>query len=504
MSVLRTAEFRNGRLFVGLSVGFMVGVAATTLFLPDHPDQTLAASGADEFSTSLGTTDVTGGAGTTTDDTTDAVRDGTTGESSAGASSGTGPQDAAGTPLGVSGGGGGENGETVTVKLGIACLDLGALSALGPDFDVGDCEKQYMAALEMARAEILPGTGLDIELAFREVDMLDASSQRAACVGLIQEDRVFAVIAPAPSTTGILEDCVTKEFKTPLLGMGGETPATDARLAGLAPYYFVLGPTTSRMARNLPHFIESHGLFEKNVLGDPSVKVGIYYRDATLQRDEFQNMKQEMQALGRWSQVAEIMTTDQELGGPEDIVAARRFQTGMVDVAILRVDPIAQANFMNAAESQGYRPRYVVTDSEDAGPANYPAAQFDGMLSMSAFDNGLANTTDSPKAAACRARYKQAHGAVPDRTSSADNFMRRACDLMAAATHALVNGGREVSHGSYIAGAEAIRDLEGAIMSSASFGPGRHAGGDAQKTQRWVSACTCFHTAGPFAPFWVP
>ena len=178
-------------------------------------------------------------------------------------------------PLGTSGPGGGPKGGPAVnvrgvtanrIKIGIGIPDIGVVKALGPNYDVGNPREQMEAVLQGWKDRgLVPINGRDVEFDYRSYDIVGTQQQRAACEGWATDDKVFAVMAV--SNFWAHADCLTKEYRIPLLSSDGYTEDTW-KVSGNRLY--TLMPSTDKMFRNWMHWAHHRGLLTGK-------RIGLYY-----------------------------------------------------------------------------------------------------------------------------------------------------------------------------------------------------------------------------------
>ena len=383
------------------------------------------------------------------------------------------------------------------VRIGLAAIDVGALRALGPAFDVGD-RRQHVAAMVAGWREegLIPVAGRDVEFVVREYGVLDPAAKRAACVGLVRDDRVFAVVADARFADGV--QCVAREHRTPLIT--GESQAEEV-FDATAPYFFSMQMSLDRLFRNWIRWAHARGLLD-------DARVGIYYTDDPQEQRLVERViKRELVALGH-PVVAEA-TTNNELGGPEDALAVQRFQSTRVNVALLLR---SKAGFMQQAQARGYRPRYLETDAgfgtSDATTSTYPDAQWDGTFAMTGLRYGEAASGIGPTAEAawCVNNYERRTGDRIDPVveNGAWTSVVGTCDIGRVILHALRHAGPRLTKETFVAAIETVRRLPMGLYPDVSVHAGRRSGVDSQRTLRWGRSCRCWRVVTPFAPLYAP
>jgi hypothetical protein len=260
------------------------------------------------------------------------------------------------------------------VRIGVAAIDLGALRALGPSFDIGDRRKQFHALLEgWRRSKAVPVHGRQVEFVFRDYGVLSEPDKRAACIALVEDEKVFAVVADASFGSGV--DCVANEKRTPLLMSESRS---DEIFQRNAPWLFTLQMSQSRLLRNWIHWAHHRGALRGKT-------IGLYYFDDAPTHDLVnRTIRAELRRLGY--RIAAEATTNSELGGPQDALAVQRFRSEGVDLAMLLR---SKAGFMQQAEAQNYRPTYIESDlgfgTSDTTTSTYPAEHFNNAPTASAW-----------------------------------------------------------------------------------------------------------------------
>lgn len=507
---------RAGAVF-GVVVGVVVGLLTAVVAVPEHRD-TVGLPGAPGVDTGvIGRPPVSGPGGR-------GVADGAAGADVDGAAAGDvggGPGAGEAADSGSAGAAGADasqeaghepsgNGapsalargvQASSIKVGIAYPDLSAFRALGADYDSGDQVKQWQAVVEGWRRDgVLPVHGRDIELVFRSFNILSAQEQRAACVALVQDAKVFVVVATWFFGVGM--ECVSRELATPLLTQG-DPMAIDAFYRRMGPGFFTIAMSTDRMFRNWIHWASARGLLEGR-------RIGLYSGTDALSKHLVASVESQLQRFGQ-RPVVKVATDAPATGGPQDVIAAQRFQAERVDLALLMVSSIAQGNFMRQADTQGYRPAYIDNDfgsaTSNAAASTKPPSQYDGSWAMTQTTNGDAgaNRPVAPQAETCVSNYERYAGARrPQRETAEWGYILLACDLGRVLLAGLRHAGRGLDHASFVGGLEAIRGMAMDRHSPVTFTAEKHHGVDQQRTIQWRRSCACWATETDFAPLWSP
>jgi len=380
------------------------------------------------------------------------------------------------------------------IHLGIGIPDLGALAALGPDYDFGDPQDHIEALLAKWRDEgRLPVHGRDIVPFYRRYDIVGTDQQRAACKGWALDDKVFAVMAV--NQFWAEGQCVTAEEGLPLITSLSTYAAT---YEGTRDLYVDLQMSTERIVRNFAHWGHDMGHFEGRT-------IGIYYAsgyDGIPIQDGFIDT---MHQLGYEFEV-EITTDSGAYGSPSDNVAAQQFAANDVDLALLFVSAINQTNFMQQAESQLYRPTYLVTDiissTNDVATSTYPVAQYDGTYGLTNLRYGeeSAGLPKSPEAAACEDNYEAYSGKKIDYQSRPAEWLMllSGCDEGEVVLQAFERAGRDLNLQTFLDAIYQTTELELGLHSPVTLRRDLLGGTSAMRTVQWHGDCQCFHAIGDF------
>ena len=384
-----------------------------------------------------------------------------------------------------------------SITIGIGLLNLGALKSLGPAFDNGDRRAHFESILAAwKRDRVVPVHGRDIRFVYREYDPINVETQRAACAGLIQDGKAFAVVFD--STSPIASECVAREYETPVLTSDAPADEAFARSKG---NLFTLQMSLSRMLRNVPHWAKANG-----VLVTGKSRVGIYHLDDPATSDLVaRTLRPEFTKLGFEPVIA---TTDQSLGGPGDALAVQQFQARQVNVVVLLT---SKAGFMQQAQARGYKPQYIDNDylsgTTNTATSTYPADHFNGAKGITGqrYGEWKAGLAPPASARACVETYRRASGKTIDANAREAEYvaLNKACDATQVLMLGLQRAGPDLTHRGLVAAFETIKDLQLSIHGDITFAPGKHHGTELQRTVEWTSACRCWKAKGSFGPLWV-
>lgn len=385
------------------------------------------------------------------------------------------------------------------IRIGVGLPDISAIAALGPGYDDGDQRKQMEAVLDgWKRQGLVPVHGRDVEFVYREYNILSAEQARAACIGFVQDDKVFAVIAVHNFAAS---ECVAGEFRTPLLVSNAPGDLTFQRAH---PYLYALEASASRILRNWPHWAERRGLLRGKT-------IGLYMSSNEQAREEVaRTFTAELKKLGY--KIAVEVTTDSDTGGPTDAVAVQRFKAAGVDLVVL-VLGLGRTSFLQQAEAQNYRPTYIANDlgyaTTDTGAGTHDPNQWDGTYGMTGMRYGEAagGIPAPPEALACIANYERYSGrrGVTRESREAEWIAtNQGCDEARVMLYGLQKAGRNLTPATLVAALDSLTNMQQGIHSNTTFTPKKHDGGNLQRTLQWSRGCTCWKALSPFENFFLP
>lgn len=366
---------------------------------------------------------------------------------------------------------------------------------------LGDLKGMYEAQVDKFRkAGQLPVCGRDLQLVFHRYG-LDEASQRAACVDLATDKKVFAATGWGIPLAG---ECLAREFQTPVLG--SVYPIDEETIKRSWPYFFYTNMANGRVLRNFPHWAHAGGYLKDK-------KLGLFYRDdPTVKAQVDRNFKPNLQQLG-YSLAAEgVQGGDQT----STAVAVQRFQAAGAQVIFIMAE---HDGFSQAAETQGYRPQYLVAEYEGTGHtadgvvAGYLPSQWHGARAMTYYrraEQGKAGQQPVPAAGKeCVDDWARWSGEPPPNKQDAAgsiqwDAMQHPCDQMRALIKALHAAGGNLTSQSLVQGLETVRAQPSGEMADISFSPTKHDGPDLFKTLNFNQQCICWQHHSPFRPAWTP
>jgi hypothetical protein len=254
-----------------------------------------------------------------------------------------------------------------------------------------------------------------------------------ACTHLTEDNPVFAVVGVTGIMTDVLPACL-KQHRTPLIA---DTANTYARSIYTKYFPYFVDTASPMLEQFLPAWISSADRLRyfspwDTTRGQPGklpVKIGILTSDNEYGTLFDRIVRQQLAKTGRTA------TTTFKLGNPLDASqvssAVLRFKSQGVTHVI--PDGLMLLLFPQGAESQQYRPRYLLSTAEAPSfmEANTPPAQFNGAIGSGwgpghDVDTHNAPPDISPAETHCRAVMRNAGLDVTNR--NAYSLMTLACD----------------------------------------------------------------------------
>lgn len=409
-----------------------------------------------------------------------------------------------------------------SIKIGVPYLDLSDAMENDESSSTfrGRIKDHFEAILTAWRAEgTLPINGRDIKIALRPYNG-SPEQQRAACVGMANDDRVAFVTAQFLFPVGA--ECVAAEHKVPLL-LSDTT--SDAILDRTHPYMFSLGTSQERILRNLPHWADAEGILERD---GQKLVVGVYLTADPALRGMFdENFVTQLKELGYPDPV--FATTSGEQAAADANLAVQRFRAGKVGVVFLQD---GRADFTKAAAAQRATWSYIDSDvnfgTTDASTVSYDAAQWSRSRVVTIRHGGesTAGLKRTAKQAECADRYRAytatLHDKDPDYYPAGgwnleDNSFHlqvayHACDLMDTLLSALDRTGPNLFPDSFIAALEQLDHMTFARTLDGSFTADKHDAANFFREMEWKQKCpvdagnlvSCYAVVGEQQPFFVP
>lgn len=381
------------------------------------------------------------------------------------------------------------------VKVGFLMLDVGGLGRVGVS-SAGVDPKQQRLLFQAYVDEINRSGGINgrrIQPFFRNFDPVNNDDMRAACLEMTQDHKVFAVVGNS-GYQGPALLCVSHENETPVIVPGQAVPKSWFRQA--QGRLVTLVPEGNRQLRNLVHEFHTAGMFRRGTLG-------VLTEDSPQGKESVDTgLLPALQEYGYEAAHVSRLAADQATAGSQIPVEIQRMRAAGVDTVLVVAGFLGTTQWVQAAEGQGWRPRYLV--SELSGMTS----DFETQAMPSSFDGAIALTSmrwgewrrDAPEPAPdahCRKLYEEASGQTLARNTGDDTnqtygTMMFACGVTAVFHAAAKAAGPMLTRATFAAAVQRLGSVPVPWYLGGSFGPGKTDLTDTVRFIRWQADCSCY------------
>jgi ABC-type branched-subunit amino acid transport system substrate-binding protein len=372
-----------------------------------------------------------------------------------------------------------------------AAIKLGVLIPSDISGVIGSPQQQWTAYIDEVNSKggIL---GRKISPVFREYDGLDLDAQRAACVYLTEQAKVFAIV----NSGGFYGDpilCVTQQHKTPFIGQAGEALDFYQKSNGL---YFSTTPNKDRVLRNLVVAALHDGAFK-------SKKVGILSREGIDAIPVDRSLKPELKADGVTITYEARISSDDSAAQSQIPIEVQKMRDKGVNLIMLETGLIVANVFAQQADSQRYYPQYLTSDFASGGADIYTVgmpASFAGSLTYTALRTGEARAKMPEPAtdAACRKVFERRTGHALDRTSTEYSLTLTACGILTQFDQAMATAGVNPTRRLLSNALQSVGSWNVPFSGAGSWSAGKFDAPDVVRRAAWQSGCKCWVPTGPF------
>lgn len=379
-----------------------------------------------------------------------------------------------------------------TISLGVLIPSDNSSEAGGSFSDViGDPKKQWQAYVDELNAK--GGiNGRRVVPVYREYDGLDLDAQRAACVFLTEQAKVFAIV----NSGGFFGDpilCVTQQHKTPFLGQAGESLDFYAKSNGL---YFSTTPNKDRVLRNMVAAAARDGAYRGK-------KVGLLSREGIDAIPVDRSLKPALKAAGITVTYEARISSDDSAAQSQIPLEVQQMRSAEVDFIMLTTGLIVANVFVQQADSQRYYPQYLTSDFASGGADVYTIgmpASFAGSITYTALRTGEARAGIAEPAtdAACRKVYERRTGQALDRTATEYSLTVTACGILEQFARGMRLAGVNPTRSALSAGLQSIGAWDVPFSGAGSWSRGKFDAPDVVRRGTWKADCRCWVPAGPF------
>ena len=437
------------------------------------------------------------------------------GQVSEGSSSGAAGRGSAGDATGTGGGGTGapsaaaagpEVGVTGdAIKVGFLVLDIASATRIAGGLTGIDPEQQRRAIQAYVDDLNKRGGigGRTVVPAYRTFDVLSADDQRAACLELTRDQKVFAIIA-AGGFGGPPILCVTQEHRTPLINLSSAgTPRQYVDQSG--GMLFTLFQIADRqMAGWVAELDRMRALTGK--------KIGILSDDSSDPGDLVvgPHLMKALRDAGHEVVHRSRLDGDLAVGASQINVEVQQMRTSGAEAVLLPAFSTYASQFVGAADRQGWHPKWYVNDfanmSSQAIAANMPES-FEGSLATTVARTGedVVNRPEPQVDAACREVYERATGETLPRMKDGEynntyGTTLYACGMISLLERAATAAGADLTRPRFSAAMQRLGPVSLPRFGGGAFGVGKFDATDLVRTLRWHADCTCWKPLDEFHP----
>lgn len=382
-----------------------------------------------------------------------------------------------------------------SVKVGFTVLDTAGASRVG--VGVGVTVEQQTAAWHAYVKDINARGGLHgrmIEPVVVTYDPLSEDSQRTACQKLTEDAKVFAVVGGFNYPSAV--SCITRENKTPLFS--GYPSTMDEIYATSGGRFVTLYPKASRMMASIVAALDQAGRLKGRTIGilsqmqnDPGGKTSAALEAAIEHRGYTVKRRADLDA-------------DTGTSAAQVPVTVNQFKDDGINTVIVLAGLLTATQFVQQAESQGYRPAYHLTDwannNNDVAVQNMPQS-LDGTLGVT-FIWGNGNKQPYGKETAEMARCRSLHDKYSGRRLAARGTAEygattQACDSILVFERAAKATGPQLTRDRIAAVVPTLGAFPVANFGAGSF-RGRSDFSEQLRYHQFRSSCSCWVPSGGF------
>jgi ABC-type branched-subunit amino acid transport system substrate-binding protein len=379
------------------------------------------------------------------------------------------------------------------IRLGFVLIDLEQTTALlgetGPPLDAQQATYQAFVDEVNAAGGVHGRTITPVFTSFDPV-VEDATT---VCNRLTEDEEVFAVVGNGVFGPPVL--CFTQQHGTPLFNVGGFADEYYQQSSGLL---FTVQPSKPRSVRNAVAALEQQGSLQGTTIGVLTAAAGD--DDVAVETA----LVPTLESLDH--EVAHV--TDLSVDGATAIgqipVAVTEMREAGVDLVFLSTNAFYTSLFVQAADEQGYRPRYALSDADD-NIADFFVGRMPDSFEARAFTARRTgeHRVDEPEPeldADCRAVVEQAGGAPVERGSTAYEAAMYACNQIRLFAQAADAAGVELTRAGWASAMQGLGSFELAYADGGSFSETKFDAADFVRPVVADPTCDCWMIDGDFQP----
>lgn len=379
------------------------------------------------------------------------------------------------------------------IKVGFTILDTGTVGRAGINVLISpeQQERAWRAYVQDVNDRNL--IGRKIEPVFSTYDVFTQDSQTASCLALTEDHKVFAVLGgynyAAPNF------CVVHQHATPLVSNMGSNP--DSYYTQSAGRLITATARSSRMFTNAVGVLDTVDALKGK-------RIGILRSDANDPSGEATGHLQKALENAGHGVVHVSRLPAPPASDTQTPIEVNRMSQSRAEVVFLLAGSTSSTGFVQAADAQGFRPRYVTTDwgamFNDTSNMNMPNS-YDGALGIT---NARAPEyrVDRPEPALakeCKATYERiSKTQLAARGSNEYALTVIYCDLVRMFVAGMRAGGAATTKEQFPAAMGRVGALAFGSWGDGEYRPGKTDAGDWVLLQRWQVGCKCFHPVGDF------
>lgn len=324
------------------------------------------------------------------------------------------------------------------------------------------------------------------------------TAAQAACADWTQDHKVFAVVMPDVVNDTLLR-CLHKA-NTPVVNAGGFANLQLERFYqptySAYPTFFnvgtMLGETFDRIA--IRRLVERR-FFQTwdTVAGAPGsapMKLGVLVPDSAGGETALRSITAQLARHGIKPTDVVRHSTNVANRAAESSNAVLRFRTDGITHVIGDMGVV----FMQNAENQHYRPRYLIPFFPAIFAANAPSGQLQGAMAeegLPAVATDAAHDPGDPSPASKYCKKVMAAAGLPYTDRTTLHTMLSQCDSLYSLKAAIDQGG-VLSKQGLVKGFESLGSRNSAVTWGSFFSPTQHASATVLRDMSFQAACKCF------------
>jgi len=380
------------------------------------------------------------------------------------------------------------------VTLGVVVTDQGAAANLGAT--TGQSPQTQLGYYTALVTDINKRGGIggrQVVLRSRTVNIVDSSSQQAACDSLATNDKAFAVLSLF-GVYGAPILCFTNTYGIPYIANDGAVSSYYPKAGGRL---FTTQPSTLRTLANSAYELQSRG-----ELGQKSV-VGVLREDDYLTADSLA-LEDYLRGFGHTVVDGATSATDVSQFPGQVAVAAQRFCAAGVTKVFLAVNSLYAAAFIRNVEQQiNCTPSYYTSDFDyqmngDTFVSGMPDSYFRRAIGVSSSRQGDQNAGRPAGATeqACIDSYVRGGGTRPDPRSLSAATLIGECGLVQTFARGLAAAGTNPTRASLAAALAGLGGFLNPGYTTSSFRSGKTDAPDGVRLVQADGGCKCWKPVG--------